>query len=301
MENTTTTSGVKKITPWILATRPKTLMAAVIPLLVGSMTPPIPYYELDFLMIICSLLAGVSLTIATNLINDALDFKKGADTEERIGPIRVTKEGLLSFKTVLRGGFFFLVLTALFAIPLCLKGGWPLVLIVLLSIMCSYLYTGGPYPLSYKGLGELFVILFYGIVATTTSYYLQTGFIDLNAFIASLQIGSLATVLIAINNLRDIEEDRKTGKMTLAARFGVTFGKVEITCLVLAPFVLAVYWYIVGQILAFLLPMTSFLIAVNLLRGIYKHPPSRLYNRFLGEASLLLTVYGLLLILGFRL
>lgn len=295
------TTQPQSIKAWFLAIRPKTLMAAVAPIIVGTLISNIPFAEMDWKIACSALIAAIMVTISTNLINDALDYKKGADSKERIGPTRVTQSGLLSSTQVLAGGFAFLFLAFLFAIPLILKGGLILFVLAIMSAICSYLYTGGPYPLSYTGLGEVFVIIFYGFVATLTSYYLQTGVITIDSFIAAMQMGSLATVMIAINNLRDIHEDSKTGKKTLAARFGLNFAKWETTFFIAFPFVLNFYWYFTDRFLTFYLPLTSLLIGINLIRQIWKHAPSRLYNRFFGEASLLIIVFGTLLILGMRL
>lgn len=281
-----------------MAMRPKTLVAGVIPILVGSFCSALPFNKMDFGILFSALMFSILTQLAVNLINDALDFRKGKDTQNRVGPTRVTQSGLLSSSQVLSGGFALLFLAFLVAIPLILKGGVPIFALVIASLLCSYLYTGGPYPLAYIGLGEVFVILFYGFAAVMSSYYLQTGKISQDSIIASLQIGLLATVLIAINNLRDIYEDRSTGKKTLAARFGVTFGKWEITLLIALPFLLNWYWYFTERFLTFFLPSTAMLIAYNLARGIWKHPPSKLYNRFLGEASLLLAIFGLMLVIG---
>lgn len=278
--------------------RPKTLVAGAIPILVGSFCSALPFSKMDFGILFSALMFSLLTQMSVNLINDALDFKKGKDTKNRVGPTRVTQSGLLTSSQVLSGGFALLFLAFLVSIPLILKGGVPLFALVVTSLMCSYLYTGGPYPLAYIGLGEVFVLLFYGFAAVVSSYYLQTGGISKDSIIASLQIGLLATALVAINNLRDIHEDRITGKRTLAARFGVTFGKWEITLLITLPFLLNGYWYLTERYLAFFLPSTALLIAYNLVRGIWKHSPSRLYNRFLGEASLLLAIFGLMLVIG---
>lgn len=278
--------------------RPKTLVAGAIPILVGSFCSALPFSKMDWGILLSALLFSLLTQFSVNLINDALDFKKGKDTKNRVGPTRVTQSGLLTSSQVLSAGFALLFLAFLVSIPLILKGGIPIFAAIIASLMCSYLYTGGPYPLAYIGLGEVFVLLFYGFVAVISSYYLQTGKISQDSIVASLQIGLLATVLIAINNLRDIHEDRGTGKKTLAARFGVTFAKWEITLLIALPFLLNWYWYFTERFLTFFLPSTAMLIAYNLARGIWKHPPSKLYNRFLGEASLLLAIFGLMLVIG---
>lgn len=286
------------LSSWFLAVRPKTLIAGIIPVLVGSFMPGLSFAEVDWNVLVAALLVSILMTIGVNLVNDALDCKKGADTAQRIGPVRVTQSGLLSEQQVLGAAFFVLSLSLLAGFPLILKGGSPLLAFIVLSILFSYLYTGGPYPLSYHGLGEIFVILFYGFGAVLATYYLQAGTLTLDAFVGSLQIGLLATVMISINNLRDIVEDTQTGKKTLAVRFGIDFAKWEITILIVLPFLLNFYWYFAHDFLPFFLPSSALLIAVNLIRGIWKHAPSKLYNRFLGEASLLLALFGLLLTLG---
>lgn len=290
----------KSIRAWLTASRPKSLPAGVIPILAGAFLTNISLHELNWFILISALLAVLCITISTNLINDALDAKKGADTEKRLGPIRVTKSGLLSEKEVLAAGFGFLFLTVVFALPMIFAGGLPITLIIICSLICSYLYTGGPYPFSYNGLAEVFILIFYGWNATMISYFLQVGYIDLNSFVAATQVGSFAMALCAINNLRDFKEDSTTGKSTLTVKYGEQFGKKEISFLLLFPYFLCLYWYSIGHVLAFLMPFSSLFIAFNIIRGIWLHSPSRLYNRYFGETSLLLSLFGVLLILGFR-
>lgn len=283
---------------WVLALRPKTLIAGAIPILVGSFAPTLPLHQIDWRVFGSACIVSVFLTIAANLINDALDFKKGADTAARIGPIRVTQTGLLSEYQVLGAGFAMLAFALLASLPLITKGGLLVCIFIITSLFSAYFYTGGPYPISYHGLGELFVILYYGFGAVLTTYYLQAGFLNADAFLAATQVGLLATVLIAINNLRDIQEDTLTGKKTLAVCFGAAFAKKELILLITLPFILNLYWYFTGRFLAFFLPSTALLIAINLIRGIWRHEPSKLYNRYLGEAALLLAIFGIMLILG---
>ncbi|MFV0340171.1 MAG: 1,4-dihydroxy-2-naphthoate octaprenyltransferase [Parachlamydiaceae bacterium] len=292
--------GIKpnSIKAWIMAFRPKTLFIAVAPVLVGSFLPAQGLWNLDYVAMGFSLLTAVFLTMGANLINDALDFKNGRDTKQRIGPTRATQSGLLPYKAVLTGGLIALSLAALCALPLIYKGGLFLALLTVVSLLAAYFYTGGPYPLAYQGLGELFVFTFYGLAATGVSYYLQTGRFDMTALIGSIQIGLMACVPISINNLRDIKEDRMTGKMTLSARFGPDFGRMEITTFLLIPFLLHFYWLFQGRYLSFILPMTTLFMAINIVRCIYKHPPGKIYNRYLGESSLLMVLFALLLLLG---
>lgn len=151
--------------PWIIATRPKTLSAAVVPVLIGTGLAIRDGHRIHWLYFACALVGAVFIQIATNLINDALDFKKGADTKDRLGPLRVTAAGLLRPESVMRGAYACLFLAALCGIPLIYRAGWPLFVIGVASIIAAYAYTGGPYPLAYYGLGEIFVILFFGFVA----------------------------------------------------------------------------------------------------------------------------------------
>lgn len=288
--------------PWLLAARPKTLPAAIVPVWVGSM-PLLVDGDPEtgsWLLFWCTLSSCLCIQIATNLFNDAIDHKKGADTEHRLGPKRVTAAGMLSQKTVMAGALGFCALAALIAIPMIMERGWPVVGIGAVSLFFAYGYTGGPFPLAYRGMGELFVILFFGFVAVLGSYFVQSG--DLGGssiWILGLQCGLFSSVLIAINNLRDIEEDRKTGKKTLAVRFGKAFAKWEIHI-----------FTIIGIIL--FLPLLQaakqmddppslgifgfFFLAVFSgipLRGIRKHDPGEVYNGFLAFAGLQLLVFAI--------
>lgn len=288
----------KKIHAWFLASRPKTFIIALTPVLIATGLSYGETARFDWVVSLCTFLAAFLFQVGTNLINDALDFKKGADTEGRLGPLRVTQARLLSFDEVYRGGLICFAIGALIAIPLVLKGGLPFLGIVTASIACGYLYTAGPFPLAYNGLGELFVVLFYGFAALLGIYYLQTGTVNLHAVIAAFQAGFLAALMIAINNLRDIEGDAKVNKRTLAVRFGKTFGRCEITFLLAAPFSLTLFW-IVDFPAAAMLPWLTFPIALKLGRNIWNHDPSRAYNTFFGQAALLLFLFAFSLSVGF--
>lgn len=279
---------------WFLATRPKTLTAAFVPVLAASV---LGRGRWDIALF--ALLMAFAIQIGTNLINDALDFKKGADTKQRLGPLRATQSGLLSMQEVFTGAVIAFALAAVFGIPLILYGGWPIALLVFISIACGYLYTGGPMPLAYAGLGDLFVFIFFGLVSTMAVYYLQTGFLDIKAFLAGAQIGLLATSLIAINNLRDNKGDAKAKKCTLAVRFGEQFARIEITFLILFPFLLNAFWMQLDYQLAALLPLLTLPVASRLVRNIWVSEPSSSFNHFLGQAAFLHLTFGIFLTLGF--
>lgn len=288
-----------KIKLWIMASRPKTLTASLIPILVGTTLAYSVQGSIHWFLAFCALMSAFCIQIATNLINDALDFKKGADTETRIGPKRVTQSGLVSTQTVLNVGFLFLTGAVLFAIPLIVHSGWPLLIVTIFSVALAYLYTGGPFPLAYCGLGDLFVFLFFGLVSTSAAYYIQTGAVDGKALLAGTQIGFLATVIIAINNLRDVEGDAIAKKNTMAVCFGQLFARLEITVLAFLPFLLGFLWNDMGYDFASWVPIVMLPFAGRIVKLIWQTPPNPAYNQFLAYSALLQVLFGLLLCLGF--
>lgn len=284
-----------------MAARPKTLTTACMPVVVGLSLAYLSKYKIDSFIAFCTLMAAICITIGTNLINDALDFKKGTDSAKRIGFLRVTQAGLLSFDQVYKAGFLAFSLAIIFGIPLIIKGGVWIALLLLLSVFCGYFYTGGTYPLAYIGVSEVFVLVFYGILSTQTAFYLQSGVNEPFAFLAGLQIGALACVILAINNLRDHEGDKKSDKKTLAVRFGVTFGRCEITVLLMMPFILNLFWLSFEFYVAALLPWLIFPIAVELAQRIWETEPSAKYNEYFGLAAFIHLIFGLSLALGLTL
>ena len=170
---------MKWILPWLLAFRPKTLTAAIVPVIVASALVIAEAHTLQLYLSVCALLSAMFIQIGTNFVNDAIDFKKGADDEKRIGPTRMTQSGQLTHRQVLCGGFACFLIAALFGIPLVMTGGWVIVGIGLISILCGYIYTGGPFPLAYVGLGDLFVVVFFGLVAVTGTFYLHAHSVSL--------------------------------------------------------------------------------------------------------------------------
>jgi len=182
---------------------------------------------------LAALLGALLIQIGTNLSNDYFDFVKGADTEERLGPARATQAGWIRPEIILRSSLLVFAAAVIIGIFLVLRGGWPIVLIGIASVICGILYTGGPYPLAYLGLGEIFVVIFFGPVATLGTYYVQALEFSKEVFIAGLAPGLISTALIAVNNLRDIPTDIKARKRTLAVRFGYRFARIEYTLCIL--------------------------------------------------------------------
>ena len=182
---------------------------------------------------LAALLGALLIQIGTNLSNDYFDFVKGADTEERLGPARATQAGWIRPEIILRSSLLVFAAAVIIGIFLVLRGGWPIVLIGIASVICGILYTGGPYPLAYLGLGEVFVVIFFGPVATLGTYYVQALEFSKEVFIAGLAPGLISTALIVVNNLRDIPTDIKARKRTLAVRFGYRFARIEYTLCIL--------------------------------------------------------------------
>lgn len=286
------------IRDWINASRPKTLGAAIAPVAVGTVIAWKHSGQFSILLLACTLGSTICLQIATNFFNDALDFIKGADTQQRIGPTRITAAGAASSRTTLTAAFLTLAAAALLGIPLIEARGWPILLIGLPSLYFCYGYTGGPHPLAYRGLGELFVILFFGFIAVLGSAFVQSGQWYWDALVAGLQIGCLSTVLIAINNLRDIAEDRTTGKNTLAARFGITFARWEIITLILIAHLSGFHWWLQGDHNAFTYPLLLLPVGLWIAIGTFSTPPSPLFNRYLAVSGIQLLLFSILLCIG---
>lgn len=219
---------------WFLASRPKTLPAAAVPVLIGGAIASANGFFKFIPWLIC-LAFALLIQIATNFANDYYDFKKGADGKERIGPKRAVASGWISPDSMFRGMLFVFAFAFILGCSLILWGGWWLLVIGVLSIVCGIAYTGGPYPLGYNGWGDVFVFIFFGWIATAFTYYVQAGSFITPAFgngsswiwLAGIVPGALATNLLAVNNVRDEPQDRKSGKRTLVVRFGRTFGLLE--------------------------------------------------------------------------
>lgn len=270
---------------WLLAARPKTLSAAVAPVIVGTaLAARDRHGEVAWLYAVLALLGGLLIQIATNFINDAIDFKRGADTHERLGPLRVTQAGLLDAEVVMRGAYVCLFLAALCGIPMVFRAGWPLLVVGLLSIAMAYLYTGGPYPLAYHGLGELFVMLFFGIAAVGGTYFVLTLEYEIDALFGGMAVGSLAVAILAINNLRDIEGDRAAGKRTMAVRIGDRAARAEVALFALLPFVLMAGLALISADFSFFVPLLALPLALALALRVYRSSGVAL-NRCLAMAG----------------
>ncbi|MFC1575762.1 1,4-dihydroxy-2-naphthoate polyprenyltransferase [Gemmatimonadota bacterium] len=225
-------SGPTRLQAWILAARPRTLTAAAAPVVLGTglalgrgWFAPLPAAA--------ALLGALLIQIGTNLANDYYDHLRGGDTEERVGPLRVTQAGLIPPATVRGGAFGVLGLALLLGVYLAWVGGWPIVILGLASLVSAVAYTGGPFPLAYHGLGDLFVFLFFGLGAVGGTYWVQALELGPEVLLAGAGMGALSTAILVVNNLRDIETDARAGKRTLAVRLGRAGTKLEFLLLLI--------------------------------------------------------------------
>ena len=278
---------------WILAARVPTLPAAVVPVVVGTATAwaegrfrPLPF--------VAALMAALLIQIGTNLANDYFDFRKGADTAERLGPVRITQSGLVPPGTVRAAAALTFGLAALIGIYLTVVGGWPILVVGLLSIAAGVLYTGGPWPLAYHGLGDLAVFLFFGLVAVVGTAYLHTGTVSSAALVHALPVAALVTAILVVNNLRDVDTDRVASKRTLAVRLGARGARVEYLLLVIAAYLVPVVaWLTVGAPRGFWLPWLTLPLAIRLVTVVFSQQ-GRPLNAALAGTGRLHLAFGLL-------
>jgi 1,4-dihydroxy-2-naphthoate octaprenyltransferase len=283
---------------WLLAARPRTLPAAVAPVLVGTalaLTDDV-FRPIAFA---AALVGSVFIQIGTNLSNDYSDARRGADTEDRLGPVRVTAGGLLPPRRVLVGTYLAFGIAVAAGAYLAAVAGWELLVVGALSILAGVLYTGGPRPYGYEGLGEAFVFLFFGLVAVAGSYYVQTEELTWEAFALAVPVGLLAAAILVVNNVRDVDTDRRAGKRTLAVKLGRERARaLFVAMLVLAfaaPLVVAaaggLSWWLALTALAWPL-------AVPLVRTVRSRTDGPALNAALAATGRLLAVFSLLLAAG---
>ena len=282
---------------WIAAARLKTLPAGAAPVMVGTAVAAAEGY-FSALPALAALLGALWIQVGTNFANDLFDFLKGADTEERIGPVRVTQAGLLSQRQVTIGVIVSFAFASLCGVYLISVAGWPIVAIGIASILSGIAYTGGPWPLGYNGLGDLFVFVFFGIIAVTGTHFVQSGIWSPLALLAALPVGALSTAILVVNNTRDAKTDVKAGKRTLVVRLGVRFGRFEYAALVWASFAALFAIGHVTQNFGVFAALLAVPLAVKLTRWMYRIEPGPELNPLLGQTAQLLLVYSVLLSIG---
>ena len=285
------------IAAWIMASRPRTLPASVSGVVVGS---ALAFFQGGFrpLRALAALVVALALQVASNLANDVFDYERGADAKRSHGPTRVTQAGLLRPAEVKRGLLLVIAVAALAGLWLSAVADWRLLLFGLAAILSAIAYTAGPFPLSYLGLGDLFVFIFFGVASVVGTFYVQVGRLDAAAFAMSVPPGLVIVAILVVNNLRDIDEDRATGKKTLAVRFGATFAKVEyLACIILAYLavpvaaaLLLVPWWAMAGWLSLPLAIKNTRLVLN--------KQGRELNAALGGTGLLSFSFALLFALG---
>lgn len=276
----------------LLAARPKTLVAAVVPVWLGCVLAWEMKGLFDLGLALCTLGGAVAIQVATNFFNDAIDAQKGADTKQRLGPTRVTASGLMSVRRVMLSACLILLIALVLGAYLYQLRGWPILAIWIPSLFLTYGYTGGPFPLAYRGMGEIFVVLFFGFIAVSGTVFIQTNQWPREALLLGWQTGLYSAVLISINNLRDRQEDSGTGKRTLAVRFGADFAKAVIAFEILGAAVSSLAWIALGYAHLAWACLPAAVIGLRILYGIWHLPPGPAYNRLLSLAGLQLFVFA---------
>ncbi len=278
---------------WLMAARPATLPASITPVLVGT-AAGVHDGAFALLPFLSALIAAVLIQVGANLANDLFDFEKGADTGQRLGPPRVTQSGLASPRQVRVAMLLTFGAAVLIGLYLITIGGWPILAIGVLCIAAGVAYTGGPWPLGYHGLGDLFVFLFFGLVAVTGSTYLQTGAFSATAFDAALPVGCTVTAILVVNNLRDIETDRRANKRTLAVRLGAPLTRAQYALLLLLPYLLVTGFVVRGVFpRACLLVWLTLPLAASLLRTVGSGIGGRALNAVLKGTGQLHLFFGI--------
>jgi 1,4-dihydroxy-2-naphthoate octaprenyltransferase len=283
---------------WLVASRPRTLPAAVAPVLVGT---ALAGSEDTFrpLRFACALIASIFIQIGTNLANDYSDARRGADTDDRLGPVRVTAGGLMPPRHVLVGTYVAFGVAVAAGGYLIAVAGWELLLVGAASIAAGVLYTGGPRPYGYEGLGELFVFLFFGVVAVVGSYFVQTERLEWEAFALSVPVGLLASAILVVNNVRDADTDRRAGKKTLAVKLGRDRARKLFDAMVTVSYLVPIAIWAYGGLSAWvLLPLLTVPLAVPLEKTVSNRSDGPSLNEALAGTGRLLGVFSLLLGIG---
>jgi 1,4-dihydroxy-2-naphthoate polyprenyltransferase len=283
---------------WMLAIRVPTLSAAVVPVLVGSAIA-IHEHRASALIFVIVLGTALLIQIGTNLTNDLFDFQKGADTGARLGPVRVVQAGLLSERQVAAGSVVSFAMAMLLGLYLVKVGGWPIVAIGIAAVSSGIAYTAGPWPLGYHGLGDVFVFVFFGVVAVVGTFYLQAGRVSGSAVLASIPVAMLVTAILVVNNLRDVDTDRKAGKRTLAVRMGPNATRIQYSILVLGAYLIAAALWLVGaNSMWAMLPWLTLPLGIRLVREVWRSEGAPL-NLALRQTAGLHLVFGVLLAASF--
>ena len=289
---------------WWLASRPKTLSITLSPVICATILVYHYQNSINWLTCLVILTSALFIQIATNLFNDAADFERGADNSQRIGPKRITASGMVSAKQVKHAAYFCFLLSFLSGIYLVIIGGWPIVFIGMSSIFSGYAYTGGCKPIAYSPFGETFVIVFFGLIAVTTSVYLLSPDISISLLYTSLwyglALGCFAAAILLVNNYRDLEGDIKANKLTLVYYLGRSVSRIIYVIFLILPYFIIMYLWLAQHIniWAISLPLLTILFAFKLIHTLYISPINQQLNNLLAKTALLQLLYTIMLALG---
>jgi 1,4-dihydroxy-2-naphthoate octaprenyltransferase len=283
---------------WLMAARIRTLPAAVAPVLVGTALAGYAgtFHPLRFL---AALIGAIFIQVGTNLSNDYSDARRGADAEDRLGPVRVTAGGLVPPRRVLEATYASFAIAVLAGIYLVAVAGWELLLVGGASILAGVLYTGGPRPYGYEGLGEVFVFLFFGIVAVAGSYFVQVKHLEWEAFALAVPVGLLASGILVVNNYRDIDTDRRAGKRTLAVRLGRERTRILFAAIVYLAYLTTPITWLFGPLKPWVvLPWLTLLMAAQIVRTVRNRTDGASLNGALAQTGMLQLAFCILLASG---
>jgi 1,4-dihydroxy-2-naphthoate polyprenyltransferase len=283
---------------WLMAARPRTLPAAASPVFVGTALAGFfgVFHPLRF---VAALVGAIFIQIGTNLSNDYSDARRGADTEDRLGPVRVTAGGLVPPRQVLVATYVTFGVAVLAGIYLIVVAGWQLLLVGAASILAGVAYTGGPRPYGYEGLGEVFVFLFFGIVAVAGSFFVQVEHLDWEAFALAVPVGLLASAILVVNNVRDIDTDRRAGKRTLAVRLGRARTRSLFAAMVYVAYPLALVTWVFGPTRPWVaLPWLTLPLAAGVVRVVRNRTDGASLNGALAQTGMLQLAFCVVLSIG---
>ena len=283
---------------WLMAARVRTLPAAIGPVLVGTALAGYlhVFHPLRFL---AALVGAIFIQVGTNLSNDYSDARRGADSEDRLGPVRITAGGLVPPRQVLLATYISFGVAVLAGVYLIAVAGWQLLLVGAASILAGVLYTGGPRPYGYEGLGEVFVFLFFGIVAVAGSFFVQVKHLDWEAFALAVPVGLIAAGILMVNNIRDIETDRRARKRTIAVRLGRMRARGLFAVTVYGAYVLLVITWVGGPLSPLvMLPWLTLPVAAEIVRVVRNRTDGPSLNRALAQTGLLQLAFCMLLSVG---
>jgi 1,4-dihydroxy-2-naphthoate octaprenyltransferase len=281
---------------WTMASRPHTLTISVVPVLVGCALAWTESRRIDFVVMLLSMLGALLLQTGTNLDNDVGDFERGTDRAGRLGLPRATALGLLAPRQVRSASRACFIVATAIGLVLAWRGGWPILAAGIAAAAAAMAYSGGPRPISYTPFGDFVVWLFFGLVAVTGSYYLQTLAVSPGVLVAATMVGLPAAAVLVVNNYRDLEPDRAVGKRTLAVCLGRGFSRMQYAVLMLGPFVLLPVLASQTRIgLALLVPLLALPTAIGLVRRFWRETPGPAFNAVLAQTARFQVLFSVLL------